>query len=103
MDDSIVCPNCGNVIVNLAVVSRTSFCPHCKVYLHSCVNCEFYAPGRANDCREPQAEYVRDKRGANFCDYFRLTKRVRTKNKEVEKRKRAIEEFKRLFSDDKQS
>jgi len=100
--DKVVCPSCGQVIENISFISRTSFCPHCKVYLHSCVNCEFYAPGRSNDCMEPQAEYVGDKRGANFCDFFKLSKKVRTKSKEEERRKKAIEEFKKLFGDNDQ-
>ncbi len=37
-----------------------------------CLNCSFYAPGAANDCREPQAERVVDKERANFCEFFVL-------------------------------
>jgi hypothetical protein len=36
------------------------------------VHCSFYSPGHHNDCREPQAERVVDKRAANFCDFFRF-------------------------------
>jgi hypothetical protein len=63
------CARCGKEIV-LSGVMRGSICPHCRAYLHSCVNCKFYSPGRHNDCSEPQAETVRDKRTANFCDFF---------------------------------
>ena len=46
-------------------------CPRCSAFLHCCRNCDFYAPGLANDCREPRAEHVVDKEQANFCDWFR--------------------------------
>ena len=65
-----VCARCGKEIVLSGKVMRESICPHCRAYLHSCVNCKFYSPGRHNDCRETQAEFVRDKRTANFCDFF---------------------------------
>jgi len=43
----------------------------CGAWLHCCRNCDFYAPGRTNDCREPNAERVADKDQGNFCDWFR--------------------------------
>lgn len=43
----------------------------CGAWLHACRNCDFYAPGLANDCREPRAERVVDKAAGNFCDWFR--------------------------------
>ena len=45
-------------------------CSRCAAFLHCCRNCERYAPGLANDCREPQAERVADKEQGNFCDWF---------------------------------
>lgn len=47
----------------------------CGAWLHACRNCDFYAPGLANDCREPRAERVVDKADANFCDWFRPSPR----------------------------
>src|SRR2546427_2968070 len=46
-------------------------CSRCAAFLHCCRNCERYAPGLANDGREPQAERVADKEQGNFCDWFR--------------------------------
>ena len=46
-------------------------CADCGAWLHCCRNCGFYAPGLANDCREPNAERVADKEQGNFCDWFR--------------------------------
>lgn len=61
-----------NAGLDRARPGRRDTCPSCGAELHACVQCEFYAPGRYNDCREPQAERVRDSEKANFCDFFRL-------------------------------
>jgi hypothetical protein len=66
------CARCGKELALEGKPSRGATCTHCGAYLHSCVNCAFYSPGRHNDCREPQAEYVGDKRSSNFCDFFRF-------------------------------
>lgn len=49
---------------------RRDECPRCGRDVHCCLNCRFYDPHAANECREPQAERVLDKDRANFCDYF---------------------------------
>jgi hypothetical protein len=46
-------------------------CPRCDSDLHACRNCQFYDPGKHNQCAETQAGWVRDKEVANYCDYFR--------------------------------
>jgi hypothetical protein len=68
------CARCQDE-VTLDRVVRSSTCRGCGAYLHSCVNCRFYSPGRHNDCSEPQAELVSDKTGANFCDFFVMADR----------------------------
>jgi hypothetical protein len=52
-------------------VGARDSCPRCGSDLHSCRNCQFYEPAKPNQCSEPQAEWVRDKEAANYCDYFR--------------------------------
>jgi len=67
------CWKCGGVIElqpAQRVASRES-CPRCDADLHCCRNCQFYDPSKNNQCAEPQAEWVRDKEPANYCDYFR--------------------------------
>jgi hypothetical protein len=51
-------------------------CARCGADLHSCRNCRFFDPGKSNQCSEPQAEGVRDKEAANYCDYFDGTSRT---------------------------
>ncbi|MFK7826658.1 MAG: hypothetical protein AB8G05_21130 [Oligoflexales bacterium] len=34
------------------------------------MNCIYYDAGSHHECREPQAEWVREKESGNFCGYF---------------------------------
>jgi hypothetical protein len=52
-------------------VGSRDTCPRCDRDLHSCRNCDFYDPAKHNQCSEPQAEWVRDKEAANYCDFYR--------------------------------
>jgi len=52
-------------------VGTRDICPQCGSDLHACCNCQFYDPGKHNQCAETQAEWVRDKEAANYCNYFR--------------------------------
>lgn len=64
-----VCWRCQTVLPGEAL-GRRDGCPGCGAEVRVCRNCRHYAPGLANDCREPQAERVVDKERANFCDHF---------------------------------
>jgi hypothetical protein len=72
----MVCHNCGRDIKLIAKVARTEECPHCRADMHCCKNCRFFDPGKNNQCSETQAEWVKDKLKANFCDFFEPNKRV---------------------------
>jgi hypothetical protein len=45
-------------------------CETCGADLHVCRNCEMHDPGAHNQCREPNAEWVRERERANHCEYF---------------------------------
>jgi len=96
------CSNCGkelpkDIVIN-GRVSRGDTCPFCHSYLKCCLNCTFYSPGYHNDCREPQAELVADKRSANFCEYFKYREGPPLRRKNVNS-EGAKDAFKRLFGD----
>ena len=58
------CWKCGETI-QLAAGSRVGSrdtCSRCNADLHSCRNCSFYDPSKNNQCSEPQADWVRDKK-----------------------------------------
>jgi hypothetical protein len=68
----MVCWKCGYAI-DLASGSRLGTrdgCPQCDSDLHACRNCRHYDLAKHNQCTETQAEWVRDKEAANYCDYF---------------------------------
>ena len=67
---TVHCHRCGRETSGDRIAVR-ALCADCGAWLHCCRNCGFYAPGAANDCREPNAERVADKEQGNFCDWFR--------------------------------
>jgi len=66
----MICYNCQEEIAIESKLTRNATCPKCLSYLHCCRNCRFYDPNAHNQCREPQAEWVKDKEAANYCDFF---------------------------------
>jgi hypothetical protein len=74
----MTCWKCGattEVKPGERIASRDE-CAHCGADLHSCRNCRFYDTSKNNQCAEPQAEWVRDKEAANYCDYFQPASQV---------------------------
>ena len=99
--DKIMCWKCKEPIAEDLQIFRTTDCPHCGASLHSCVNCRFYQPGSNYDCHETVDEEVRDKEGANFCDYFSVNSNCSFSGsvlKVEEAKKAAKNAFDSLFS-----
>jgi hypothetical protein len=44
--------------------------------LKCCKNCLYFDPAAHNQCRDPAAEWVRDKELANFCEFFEFLDRA---------------------------
>jgi hypothetical protein len=66
------CHACGRTLA-LAPDQRIGFrdtCESCGADLHACLQCRHHDPGAYNECREPNAERVRDRDRANRCDWF---------------------------------
>ncbi len=71
MATKVVCYACGAEWPVLGgTVGRRDECAKCRADLHVCRNCVHYDPVAYNECREPQADVVREKDRSNFCDYF---------------------------------
>jgi hypothetical protein len=51
-------------------VGRRDSCMHCGADLHVCKNCALYDPAIHNQCREPEAQFIRDRETGNFCPHF---------------------------------
>lgn len=93
------CSSCGEKLELEGRIGREETCPSCGAYLHSCLNCRFYDEYAHNHCREPDAEWVSDKEKSNFCGFFRFKESARLAP-EIERKKKAKEELKRLFGED---
>ena len=93
----MLCHNCKTEVAVTGAPARAAVCPKCSAYLHCCLNCRFYDANAHNQCREPQAEWVKDKEMANFCDFFEAALQVATKEsaRKEAARKKLEELFKR--------
>lgn len=66
----IQCFECGHEMIFPYPPGRRDECPKCGADVHACRNCKNYDRNSYNECREPQADVVKEKDRANFCDYF---------------------------------
>lgn len=64
------CFNCGTELVYAHSPGRRDECSKCSADVHVCRNCKNYDPKVYNECREPQADLVKERDRANFCDFF---------------------------------
>ena len=66
------CYRCGTDLAALGQpLGRLDECPACEVQVHVCRMCVYFDPQVPKQCREDDAEEVREKSRANFCDYFK--------------------------------
>ena len=70
MAHDLVCWKCGASLSALTLPLRRLEECRCRAELHVCRMCIEYDTGVAKHCREPTAEEVSNKIGANFCDFF---------------------------------
>ncbi|MDA8099938.1 MAG: hypothetical protein M0042_09950 [Nitrospiraceae bacterium] len=70
-----ICHACNRELSLGREIGRKDECPFCNADLHCCRNCRFFDRAAPRQCREPQADLVRDKEKANFCDYFQFAER----------------------------
>jgi hypothetical protein len=70
------CHQCGAEWAEKEQPGFSATCQRCGEFLHSCVNCDFHDPSLHNQCRETQADQVRDRVSRNLCEWFRLADRA---------------------------
>lgn len=71
MAEDIACYRCGTSLAELSLpLSRRDLCPGCGVYVHVCRMCRHFDPNVPRQCREDDADDVKDKEALNVCDYF---------------------------------
>ena len=66
----ISCHACGETWQYEPPMSRRDECPSCRRDSRVCLNCQFFDESSHRQCREPQAEWVKEKQQGNFCGYF---------------------------------
>ncbi len=66
----IKCYSCQHRVDFDPPLSRREECPKCRRDLKVCLNCCFYDPQAHHECRETEAEWVKEKDCSNFCAYF---------------------------------
>lgn len=69
-EEPFCCVKCGAPYPLSGRLGRKEVCPRCDADLHTCHNCRLYSPHAHNECAETQADWVREKDRANYCDYF---------------------------------
>lgn len=69
-DVKLKCFNCGTDLNFAFMPGRRDECSKCGSDVHSCRNCKHYDRAAYNECREPQADVVKEKDRANFCDHY---------------------------------
>ena len=74
-------------------ISIRESCPECGMDAHVCLNCDFYDLGHSNDCRETQAEPVRDRDRRNVCEYFVLSESGKSADPSLDKARAGLEEL----------
>lgn len=76
----IKCNSCGNKWDVEPPIGREESCSSCNREAKVCLNCQFFDGSAYRSCRENQAEWVKDKEKANFCDYFSPNLNLTLKN-----------------------
>lgn len=94
------CHNCGETWTLSGNPGRGETCMKCRADLRVCLNCSFYDPQVAHQCRERRAEPVLEKAAGNFCEYFEFARRAWTPKSEANSRESAARaQLKKLFGD----
>ena len=71
MTHDIACFRCGTSLSAMSLpFTRQDLCPECGVDLHVCRMCVHYDPAAPSQCREDDAEDVKEKELANFCEWY---------------------------------
>lgn len=100
MAHSVVCYRCGTSLAAFSLpLARQDLCPECGSELHVCRMCRHFDERAVDQCLEEEAEAVREKARANFCDWFVAAERAwdSSASREAEE---AAARFEELFGGD---
>ncbi len=88
------CWMCGATLSIAGKISFRATCDTCRASLHCCKNCIFYEPGRANDCKIPDTDFISDRTANNFCEDFSMLGTYAKKISKEDAKKRFDDLFK---------
>ncbi|MBM4196054.1 MAG: hypothetical protein FJ197_03000 [Gammaproteobacteria bacterium] len=72
MGHDLVCWRCGGTLAGISLpLRRKEECPACRAELHVCRLCRYWDRRTVRQCSQDDAEEVRNKEQANFCDWFK--------------------------------
>ncbi len=98
MNHDIACFRCGASLNRLSLpLMRSDQCPACSVDLHVCRMCVHFDPAAPDQCLEDDAEDVKEKELANFCEWFTPSETTFDPQQKSEADK-AREELEAMFS-----
>lgn len=66
----VQCHSCKHIWTVELALSRRDECPNCHNDAKVCLNCRYFDRSAHHECREEQAEWVKEKDRGNFCSYF---------------------------------
>jgi hypothetical protein len=75
-------------------LARAETCAKCRADARCCLNCQFFDASAYRNCRETQAEWVKEKNQGNFCGYFQPSDKVKVQSKAAE----SLDKLSNLFN-----
>lgn len=98
MTHNIACYRCGASLSALSLpITRRDQCPECTVDLHVCKMCIHFDQAAPSQCREDDAEDVKEKEVANFCEWYSPSESAFDPQRKSEA-DQALESLEALFS-----
>ena len=72
MPEELHCYRCGASIAALTLpLGRADECPSCRTEVRVCRMCFYFDRAAVKQCREDDAEEVKEKTRSNYCEYFK--------------------------------
>ncbi len=98
MSHNVRCHRCGLSLSHLSLpLTRRDHCPGCGTELHVCRLCLSFDLNAPGQCTEDDAEDVKEKDLANFCEWFAPSETAFNPEEKTEA-DRALESLEALFS-----
>lgn len=85
------CHSCKHIWTQEHAFTRRDECPNCQHDAKVCLNCRYFDRSAHHECREEQAEWVKEKDRGNFCSYFEPLANAQAGPSEAERARSRLE------------